>query len=261
MLQDNIRLYRSAAGVILIPDLIGVQYILRVTLIAPPRFTLYSRPTQEQLNCASGTDLHCLDCGTIHRRGCYRCFGCWEALTWAGVHDRQGFVLDADERKRELRLCYGLTPLQFHNIVELAGHAINTLPSARNARPADEEETLMFPPWRYSERGASSTVPVATPSVAATARSGDAPNTGDLPIALRQMTAKKIKELTASARRQGEYTSHTDRWQRDLKYRAACNSHNPVTPEWLQFPSGAWARLDGVEELPPSSTASASSRR
>ncbi len=263
LLQDGIRLYRSAAGVILIPDLVGVQYVLRVTLITPPQFTLYSRPTQEQLNCASGTDLHCLDCGTVHRRGCWRCFGCWEALTWAGVHDRQSFVLDSDERKRELRICYDITPQDFDQIIRTAGHAVNTLPNTRNARPADEDGTLMFPPWRYGERrGAPSTKHIAMPtlSVAATARSGDAPTTSDLDPKCIHLEAKRIRELTKSAQREGIYLSHTDRWRRDLEYRHACNSHLPVTPEWLQFPSGNWARLDGVEELPPSSKTSASSR-
>ncbi len=263
LLQDNIKLYRSAAGVILVPEIMSVKYILRATLITRPQFVLYSKPTPVQLNAATGTNLSCLDCGTIHRRGCWRCLNCWEALTWAGVADRQTYILNNDERKRELRICYDISSSEFDQIVRTAGHAVNTLPSRRHARPADEADTLLVPPWRYGERRrAPATTHVALPalSVAATARSGDAPNTGDLLTTRRQISAQKIRQLNASARRQGEFTSHTDRWQRDLEYRAACNSHNPVTPEWLQFPSGAWARLDGVEELPPSSKTSASSR-
>ncbi len=261
LFEAGIRLYRSAAGVILIPDLVDVKYIKRVTLITPPAFTLYSKPKQEDLNCAKGTDLHCLDCGTVHRRGCWRCFNCWESLTWAGVADRHAFILDSSERERELRTYYDLTPKQFDTVCKAPGSAINTLPNVRNARPDDEEETLMFPPWRQPGVHPSPQVALPTPSVAATARSGNAPTTSDLDPRCLHLEPRKIRELVKSARRGGFFTSHTDRWRRDLEYRAACNSHIPVTPEWLQFPSGNWARLDGVEELPPSSTASASSRR
>ncbi len=146
LFENNIRLYRSAAGVILIPDLVDVKYIKRVTLITPPAFTLYSRPKHGELNYAHGEDLHCLDCGTIHRRGCWRCFNCWESITWAGVADRQAFILDSSERQRELRIYYELTPRQFDTICKTPGSAINTLPTVRNARPDDEEETEMYPP-------------------------------------------------------------------------------------------------------------------
>ncbi len=145
LFEDKIKLYRTAADVILIPSIIGVEYILRVTLITPPAFTVYSRPKHEEWNYAKGTDLHCLDCGTIHRRGCWSCFNCWETMTWAGVADRHTFILDSSERKRDLRMYYGLTPQQFDKVCKEPGSAINTLPNVRNARPDDEEETLMFP--------------------------------------------------------------------------------------------------------------------
>ncbi len=263
LLQDNIKLYRSAAGVILVPDIISVKYILRATLITRPQFVLYSKPTPVQLNAATGPNLSCLDCGTIHRRGCWRCLNCWEALTWAGVADRQTYILDNDERKRELRICYDISSNDFDQIVRTAGHAVNTLPSRRHARPADEADTMMFPPWRYEERRkAPAPTHVAMPalSVAATARSGDAPTTSALDPRCTHLTPKNIRELVKSARREGIYLSHTDRWRKDLEYRHACESQDPATPEWLQFPSGRWARLDGVEELPPSSKTSASSR-
>jgi hypothetical protein len=158
-------------------------------------------------------------------------------------------------------LNYGLSPQQFDAVCKEPGSAINTLPFVRNARPDDEEETQMFPPWRRRGVHPSPQLALPTPSVAATARSGNAPTTSDLDPSCLHLTADKIRRLVKSARRDGLYTSHTDRWRNDLEYRTACDSHIPVTPEWLQFPSGNWARLDGVEELPPSSTASASSRR
>ena len=181
-------------------------------------------------------------------------------MTWAGIADRHTFILDPSERKRDLRMYYDLSSRQFDAVCKEPGSAINTLPTVRNARPDDEEETLMFPPWR--QRGAHPSPQVAlTPSVAATARSGNAPTTSDLDPRCLHLKPDKIRRLVKSARREGLFTSHTDRYQRDLEYRAACLSHTPATPEWLQFPSGAWARVDGVEELPPSSSASASSRR
>jgi hypothetical protein len=263
LLQDNIKLYRSAAGVILVPDIISVKYILRATLITRPQFVLYSKPTPVQLNAATGPNLSCLDCGTIHRRGCWRCLNCWEALTWAGVADRQTYILNNDERKRELRICYDISSNEFDQIVRTAGHAVNTLPGRRLQRPADEADTPFVPPWSYNERRrAPAPTHVAMPalSVAATARSGDAPTTSALDPRCTHLTPKRIRDLVKSARREGIYLSHTDRWRKDLAYRHACESQDPATPEWLQFPSGRWARLDGVEELPPSSKTSASSR-
>ncbi len=44
LLQDGIRLYRSAAGVILIPDTVAVKYIIRATLINNPELAMCSRP-------------------------------------------------------------------------------------------------------------------------------------------------------------------------------------------------------------------------
>ncbi len=178
LLQDNIKLYRSAAGVILVPDIISVKYILRATLILRPQFVLYSKPTPVQLNAATGPNLNCLDCGTIHRRGCWWCLNCWEAITWAGVADRQSYVLNNEERKRELRICYDISSGEFDTIVRAAGHAVNTLPGRRLQRPADEADTEFVPPWRYEDRRkAPAPAHVAMPalSVAATARSGDAP--------------------------------------------------------------------------------------
>ena len=153
---------------------------------------------------------------------------------------------------------------EFDAIIRTPGHAVNTLPARRLDRPADEAETIFLPPWEYDNRRRKAPPPVhvALPalSVAATARSGNTPTGTTLDPRCVHLTAKKIRDLIKSAQRGGNFLSHTDRWQRDLPYRHACNSHVPVTPEWLQFPSGQWARLDGVEELPPSSATSASSR-
>ncbi len=263
LLQDGIRLYRSAAGVILVPDIMGAQYIPRAAMSTRPQFVLYSKPRQAQLDAATGPNLSCLDCGTVHRRGCWWCLACWEALTWAGIADRQTYVIDHAERTRELRVCYAVSMPEFDAIVRAPGHAVNTLPARRLPRPADEADTVFLPPWHYGDRRkAPAPAHVAMPalSVAATARSGNAPSGTTLDPSCVHLSARKIRDLIKSARRVGYFSSHTDRWRRDLAYRHACNSHNPVTPEWLQFPSGQWARLDGVEELPPSSATSASSR-
>ena len=109
----------------------NVKYIMLATLITRPQFVLYSKPQQAQLDAATGPNLSCLDCGTVHRRGCWWCLACWEALTWAGIADRQTYVIDHAERTRELRVCYDVTMPEFDAIIRTPGHAVNTLPARR----------------------------------------------------------------------------------------------------------------------------------
>ena len=79
----------------------------------------------------------------------------------------------------------------------------------------------------------------------------------------RHLSNKKIRDLTKAAQREGDYSSHTDRYRRDHLYAARCKAVQPYpTPEWLQYTSCEWAREDGEEINPPSvhSNASSSSR-
>ena len=79
----------------------------------------------------------------------------------------------------------------------------------------------------------------------------------------RHLSNKKIRDLTKAAQREGDYSSHTDRYRRDHLYAARCKAVQPYpTPEWLQYTSCERARKDGEEINPPSvhSNASSSSR-
>ena len=64
------------------------------------------------------------------------------------------------------------------------------------------------------------------------------------------LTNANIHNFNKSARKKkdadGEfYTSHTARWRDDAEYRAVCAAKPIATPEWLVYPDGKTARLDG----------------
>ncbi len=94
LLEDNIPIYVSAAGAALIPATIAVKYIVRAILHKDPKLTMHSRPRPDQLAAAIGPSLKCLDCGLTHNRGYWWCLGCWEPLTWVGVHYPQALLRD-----------------------------------------------------------------------------------------------------------------------------------------------------------------------
>ncbi len=145
LLDDNIPISMSAAGVALIPVTIGIKYIDRAVLLQSPKLTLYSRPKAAQLAAAEGEDLHCRDCGLVHNRGVWWCLGCWEPLTWVGVDNRQAFLRDNTERHREFIERYCVTPADFHHIMMQPESAVSTLTKWRTARGPGVEPKLRAP--------------------------------------------------------------------------------------------------------------------
>ncbi len=259
----------------MIPVAIGGKYIIRAELLKDPKLTMYSRPRPLQLAAVVGTSLKCLDCGFKHSRGCLWCLGCWEALTWAGVNNRQALLRDDTERVRELKDRYGLNSQDFDAVIRLPGSAVNTLPPWRLPRAPGAEPKLRAP-WHTSDRPHKAAPPKAPPPALAatrwqptiaTARSvgkGKAPP----PTLTRvpecaQLSNEKIRKLTKAARTEGDFASHTYRYRRDATYAARCKAVEAhPTPECLQYTSLDCAREDGEDVNPLSvhSNASSSSR-
>ena len=63
--------------------------------------------------------------------------------------------------------------------------------------------------------------------------------------AVPRITDTRSKQFNRTCRRAG-FLSHTDRYKRDLEYRATCEQNG--TPEWLQRSNGSWVRQDGTDD-------------
>ena len=59
-----------------------------------------------------------------------------------------------------------------------------------------------------------------------------------------RISDQKIKDLKCKAKR-ARHLSHTQRYEEDAPYRAACNMHG--YPKWLMWSDGAWAPYDGSD--------------
>ena len=63
------------------------------------------------------------------------------------MQDRQSWLLNADERKKELHDRYGITPADFHEYLGTPGSQVNTL-SVRMLKRPHGSEPAVRPPWR-----------------------------------------------------------------------------------------------------------------
>ena len=125
MFEAGICVYISASGAALIPMTIPVKYFDFVVMLHHPRMTIFRQPTLEQLeHVTPGSKLQCRICGLIQTpdsRGLQWCLACWNPITWRGVQDRHSWLLNAEERKKELQDRYGITPADFHAILGTPG--------------------------------------------------------------------------------------------------------------------------------------------
>ena len=127
LFDDDYKIFISDANVALIPRDVPVEYIQHVTLLKQPRFTVYSRPKQKQLDACETEEVTCRSCGAQFRLGTWWCLSCWEPMTIAGINDRQSFLANDHERRRELKDRYGLTPAEFEELREQPGSSIANL--------------------------------------------------------------------------------------------------------------------------------------
>ncbi len=127
LLDADIPIYFSAAGVALISRDVPIDFIERVTLLKWPPLTIYSRPRQEHLDACEDENVTCRDCGPQYRLGTWWCVRCWEPVTVAGIADRQTFLADVFERHREVRERYGLMPAAFEKFREMPGSTVSGL--------------------------------------------------------------------------------------------------------------------------------------
>ena len=126
------------------------------------------------------------------------------------------------------------------------GSPVNSLPPWRISR-AHGAEPQLREPWHTADRPHRAAPPqLALPAMVAIATAGlvgaPAPTITRARNCL-QLTAKKIRDLTKSARREGVYTSHTDRHRRDAHYVAQCQAHIPSHTRVAPIPlAGVGAR-------------------
>ena len=163
------------------------------------------------------------------------CLSCREPPTWAEAHDRQGFLSDKLERRRELTNRYGISAQEFQELMQLPGSMVNAFPFVPYER-AEHDELVVKPPWRLTHGAAPALAAVAWRPVVSTARSADC----------RHLTNAKIRRLYQAAQKR-DFFSHTDRYRRENHYRLQCQNADPPTPELLQYATGVWSREDGQD--------------
>ena len=114
LVDADYNMYISDVNVAFIPRDVPVEFIEHVTLLKRPRFTIYSRPKPKQLEACTTEEVACRNCGSQFRLGTWWCLSCWEPMTIAGINDRQSFLADDTERRRELKDRYGLSPAEVY---------------------------------------------------------------------------------------------------------------------------------------------------
>ena len=105
----------TAAGIVLCPQTITPDYILFVELSVAPKYTIYRRPTEVQMEGVRQKTCVCPSCGEHHRNGAQWCLRCWEPMTWGALKERIQHISQADDpfaRANELARVYGLTSKQ-----------------------------------------------------------------------------------------------------------------------------------------------------
>ena len=86
MHRNNVRTYRSAAGVLLCPRAIAVEYVRWVKFL-PQELTIYRRVSHERTERAEHPYIGCIQCQARWRLGTWICLNCWEPLHLRAVQD------------------------------------------------------------------------------------------------------------------------------------------------------------------------------
>ena len=99
MEADGFALATAASGTVLSPDLIGAEYITYVTFLQSPKYTIYFRPSRQQMKGVTQQLCQCPSCGANHRSDTMYCLSCWEPMTWGAVKERLQHVSQAHDKK------------------------------------------------------------------------------------------------------------------------------------------------------------------
>ncbi len=98
LLDDGCELSLSDADVVLADVDLPLPYIELVQLLKWPQLTMYCRPKDTDMAVREDQSVDCSQCGEIHELDTWVCLRCWEPMTIAAIHDREGF-LPKTERK------------------------------------------------------------------------------------------------------------------------------------------------------------------
>ncbi len=107
---------------------------------------IYSRPRQIDVDNGGDIAVACCQCGEYNTLGTWVGLKCWEPMTIAGIHDRQGFILNKFERDSELLNRYGLTPKEIEALCNKPASNVTGLASdGFSLRFRAREEGVRFP--------------------------------------------------------------------------------------------------------------------
>ena len=260
-------IYISANNVALCDAPIPYCYIRRISMLADPRLTLFTQPSEDAWRARPGLP-KCLMCGLTWNYGCNYCFQCWEPMTIPGLIDRLGYLRDLTERRRELNLRYNLTTQDLDQMSRQPGATLIGLPSrlpiVGAAGPIFKRAAALQPktttpalaavaakwssgaPWRQDSDASSAR---ASGAAASSARaSGAGPELGAASKA-RPAWVPKAKPGARPSRRPADspcahmtavdvrklqlqavkrhFLSHTDRYDKEESYRRNCDEKMP----------------------------------
>ncbi len=111
--QADYECLQTENGTVLIGARVRIQYMARITLLGPARYTVWLNPSPKQMLGVTQTECKCSKCSRMYVNGTQWCYNrCWVPLTWLGVKQRFMAILDKPTRDSELRAVYGLTQAQ-----------------------------------------------------------------------------------------------------------------------------------------------------
>ncbi len=86
-------MYFSAIGVVLIPEEIDMQFIIRVGMIVDPKQTLFTRPNPDYAYARAHDYCQCNVCDLQHSLGTWYCIGgCCYPTTYMRINDRMNHI-------------------------------------------------------------------------------------------------------------------------------------------------------------------------
>ncbi len=118
MIADKVTTFKSKADVLLLPNVVGPQYILRIHVL-PIGVTLYRRPTVRQYREHLAT-ISCVvpACGREWRIGTQFCLECGEPITWFAIADIAQQLPKKIDRAIEVKRRYRLAKSQCASLTD-----------------------------------------------------------------------------------------------------------------------------------------------
>ena len=229
-------IFRSAAGVLLIPDPVPVLFI-RWVQVLPAGLTIYKRPEEWRYDDVWPLQsIICPTCSAEWRLGQWICLKCWEPMTTRAVHDTFPRLNSKKDVSDEFWVRYGLTMTAFQKLNTAQNADLIALPCAARAPSA------LFQAGASAKAGSQVLAPTAkwTPPM----RAHIAPPAAKAQGVPLVMTNALVQKLNRAAQRRG-WLSHTDQYHNDAQYVQSCIRSS--YPEWLRWDDGSYAPEDGSD--------------